>query len=163
MILRVLLLVVMGGLQCTRPGNMVERRDGAAAAEDRGPRIKTSLRRTIGRFEERQVQARKAQRRRNAETERHGLESGIHTVSLDAASQHRFAQIWWAARYPHGQRPEPRIQLDRFTVRCAVHLSGEPEPTAGSDWTDFETTIDDLPPGRYRIIAPLEEVTLDVP
>jgi hypothetical protein len=158
----VLLLVLIAGLGCSRREKPFERQDGAAVP-DRGPSIKTMVRRTIDRFEERQALAFEAQRKRNAETGKHMKVEGIHTVRLDAASQRQFAQIWWAARYPHGQHVTPRVAIDRFTIRCTVDLSPDVDAGAASDWTDFETKIDNLPSGRYRVIAPLHEVTVDVP
>ncbi len=147
------LLLLVGGLACARRSDVVA---------DPGPKVKTRVVSTIERFEESFKQALRAQERQDEESGMETKHDGIHTVKLKAASQRRFAQIWWAARYPHGRKVAPSVAVERFTIRCGAELSGT-GADAGSDWTDFETRIDDLESGRYRIIAPLGEVTLDVP
>jgi len=123
--------------------------------------------RSFERYEARERAALAAQAAQSKAREENGdgpmkLE-GLHTIPLEAASQRRFAQIRWAARYPHGGRAQPRVEVGARTIRCSVDLSGGADAGAESDWTEFQTRIDDLEPGRYRIIAPLREVTLDVP
>jgi hypothetical protein len=121
------------------------------------PTIQTKVELNIERFEQAQ---------QHALSDHHApdiLPPDLTPVGVKAAAQKRFAQIWWSVRYPHGQRPAPTIEIVRGVIRCRVELSGEPEPGAGTDWTSFETKIDHLEPGRYRIIAPLREVTLEVP
>jgi hypothetical protein len=158
-----LLVLLLLGLGCNRQVEPADTRRASIDASGEDLRITTKITRTLERFEERQAQAKQAQKRHREETGQRTKYSGIHTVALNAASQRRFAQIWWAARYRHGQTPTARVEIDSSIVQCTVDLSGDPTPGDESDWTDFETRIDGLPSGRYRIIAPLREVTLDVP
>ena len=156
-------VLLLFGLGCNRHVEPADTWRASTDASGEGLRITTKITRTLERFEERQAQAKQAQKRHDEETGQRTKQSGIHTVDLKAASQRRFAQIWWAARYQHGQAPTAHVEIDSGIVRCTVDLSGDPTPGTDSDWTDFETRIDGLPSGRYRIIAPLREVTLDVP
>ena len=157
-------LLLVAGLACARRSNAVEGVDDSAASADGSPKIGTRVNRTIERLEERDTLAKRAQERYDAEKGIQTKHEGVHRVLLKAASQRRFGQIWWGARYPHGQKVAPRVVIDSYVVKCSVDASGRATAIdAGSDWTDFETRIDELPSGRYRIIAPLDEATLDVP
>lgn len=156
-------LLLVCGLTCNRRMSGAQAADSSAAPVIPGPKIETRIGRTIERFEETYALALKAQARHDAETGVRTKHEGLRTVRLAAASQRRFAQIRWGARYRHGQKALPSVAIDGHVIRCSIDVSGPTGVDAASDWTDFETRIDDLSPGRYRIIAPLHEVTLDVP
>jgi hypothetical protein len=160
------LVVLIAAAGCDRRPAGVDGRGGAAASP-RGLRTQTRTSRSFERFEAQQRAALAAQALQSKIREENGegpiKPEGLHTIPLQAASQRRFAQIRWAARYPHGQSVQPRVEVGARTIRCSVDLSGAADAGGESDWTEFQTRIDDLEPGRYRIIAPLREVTLDVP
>jgi hypothetical protein len=106
---------------------------------------------------------------RVAEVERalgHALPPRLRRFFLEEAASVQFQ--WFlptesGAPFVHGQKATPRVEVGSRVVGCAVDLSGDVSPGAGSDWTDFETRIDGLPSGHYRIVGPLGERTLDVP
>jgi hypothetical protein len=157
----VLLLTV--GAACARQSRTSELPAGPRDADLGRPKLVTSVRRTIPRLEAYRAAA-------EARRKRHDEEMGVqtksdvpHLVKLNAASQRRFAQIWWGVRYPHGQSPVPHVEIGSGQIECGVNMTGEPTTEGDSDWTDFETKVDDLPSGRYRVVAPLGEVTLEVP
>ena len=161
--LLVVVLLLTVGAACARQSRISELSEGSRDADMGRPKLVTSARRTIPRLEAYRAAA-------ELRRERHDEEMGVqtksdapHLVKLNAASQRRFAQIWWGARYPHGQKPVPHVEIRSSLIQCGVHMTGEPTTEGDSDWTDFETKIDDLPSGRYRVVAPLDEVTLEVP
>jgi hypothetical protein len=156
------LLPLVASLACARNPSAAVRQDASVTSGD-GPRVETRVTRIIERLEERRKLAKERHKQRDEEMGRDTKDESPHLVDLKAASQRRFAQIWWAVRYPHGQKALPTVEIQPSEIRCAISLSGEPKPGSESDWTDFETRIDDLPPGRYRVIAPLREVTVDIP
>jgi hypothetical protein len=158
-----ILVPLVVSLACSRNPSAVAKHDATITSVSDGPRIETKVTRVIERLEEQQKLGREKRRQLDAERGTHTKDHAPHLVNLKAASQRGFAQIWWAARYPRGQKAHPSVEIQSSVIRCAVSLSGQPEPGSESDWTDFETRIDDLPAGRYRISSPLREVTLDVP
>ena len=125
--------------------------------------MKTTESRTIELYDVRQARALAAERMEDEATGKHTKHEGLRTTQLNAASEPRFAQITWAVRYSHGQKVKPTVEIERHMIRCAADVTGEADADSGVDWTEFLTTIDELPSGRYRIVAPLKEVTLDVP
>jgi hypothetical protein len=157
------LLLLVASLACARNPSTAAGQDATVTSPRSDPRVETRVMRVIEQLEERRRVAKERHERRDEEMETHTKDDSPHLVDFNAASQRRFAQIWWAARYPHGQKALPSIEIQQSMIRCAVSLSGEPKPGSDSDWTDFETRINDLPAGRYRVIAPLREVTLEVP
>jgi len=160
------LVVLVAAAACSRRPAAVDGRAGSTASP-RGLQIQTRTLRSFERFEARERAALAAQAVQSKIREEIGdgptKPEGLHTIPLQAASQRRFAQIRWAARYPHGQTVQARVEVGARTIRCSVDPSGAADTGAESDWIEFQTRIDELEPGRYRIIAPLREVTLDVP
>ena len=146
---------------CAREDRSVDA-GGLAQRGAGAPAIQTKAVRSLLNSDEREQEV-LAWRKRRDGGNRPTLEPNIFPRAIKAAARGRFAQIWWSVEYAHGLEVAPRIEIGPGSSQCKVDLSGAPSADAERDWTEFETKIDRLPPGRYRIVAPRGEVTLEVP
>ena len=127
------------------------------------PTVVTTKGRVIERFEEQRQRANDLYRQRMADGEPPTEPPDLSPEKLKAAARGRFAQIWWSARFPHGQKATPTVIIGDGIIRCGIELDGASDSSAGTDWASYMTNIDHLAARSYRIIAPLDEVTLRVP
>jgi hypothetical protein len=151
-----LLLVVVLASSCRRF-------DTPSIERNRTPKVVTTIGRIVVRFEHEQRRVEELDRQRMANGGPPTIPPDLSPAKLRAAARGRFAQISWSARFPHGQRATPTVSVGDRIIRCAIELTGTPEPNAGTDWAAYLTTIDQLPAGTYRLLAPLDEKTLRVP
>jgi hypothetical protein len=127
------------------------------------PRVVTTIESVIAHFENEQQRANASYRQRLANGGPPTKSPDRSPAKLEAAARGRFAQIRWSARFAHGQKATPTVSIGGGIIRCAIELTGNAQPNAGTDWAAYMTKIDQLPAGTYRILAPLDEKTLRVP
>jgi hypothetical protein len=141
---------------CGRGSNA--HRDASAADASR---VFTSVLWTVERFEEQNAATVAAQEEYDRENGVHTQHDGLPINRLRAFDLRSFVLIKWQVRYPHGMKVSPRVTVVGRTIRCAIDQTGARGSNATTDQTEFQTRLDHLPAGRYRIFAPLYGGTLD--
>ena len=63
-------------------------------------------------------------------------------------------QVFFVSFHGCGETPSPQVRIRGGLIRIETPLTGLRRPECGEACTLFETTVRNLPSGRYRVVGP---------